>query len=611
MSSRPSPSLLSSNGLLELRENCAESGIMSRQTAVLNDEVKVRSQEKPASRANVSSGRESVESFVFVFLFFLVLGVEAEGFVIPTGSMAPTLMGRHKEVTCPQCGLVYTVNADREVGDGSPNRPPPRLVEAGTCVNCRFQTRIVDNPNFQGDRIYVMKTPLEVPFVPQLGSARLERWDVAVFKLPEEPEVRYIKRLVGKPNEIVRIHRGDIWVGPPGGNGPFQRALRPMRHQDAMQILVHDDAHRAKALADDPRWSRWGGAWEQSTAGVFQTKRESPGWTELHYQHVVPDPVQWAAIADGRPLPHAPRATLITDFYSYNTDLTTDAQQHPLAASKAWRQPHWVGDLTLRCRVEVKAPRGKLRFELVKAGTPNRCEIDLATGAATLAHGETVLGAAAATRITRAGTYTIAFANVDDRLTLEVDGRYPFGEGVSFEAAAGDPSGPTAADLVPAGIASRGADVSVSGLKLTRDIYYTLEPARIDLEAVELSDPLPVDPVALFDWLADPKRFVAFEKLGWHDYAIAPRRYMMFGDNSPWSRDGRAWQRIDQINESDPDVGWDDSGRRSWEVPESLLIGKAFCVYWPHLEPFWPAIRVGKDLRLPARPYFEKMRWIR
>src|SRR5690349_20681170 len=62
-----------------------------------------------------SNRRESVESFVVVFVAFLVLSLEAEGFVIPTGSMAPTLMGRHKEIICPECGYLYTVNADCEV----------------------------------------------------------------------------------------------------------------------------------------------------------------------------------------------------------------------------------------------------------------------------------------------------------------------------------------------------------------------------------------------------------------------------------------------------------------------------------------------------------------
>jgi hypothetical protein len=41
----------------------------------------------------------------------LIRGFEAEAFVIPTGSMAPTLMGRHKEITCAQCGYVYPICA--------------------------------------------------------------------------------------------------------------------------------------------------------------------------------------------------------------------------------------------------------------------------------------------------------------------------------------------------------------------------------------------------------------------------------------------------------------------------------------------------------------------
>ena len=85
----------------------------------------------------------------------------------------------------------------------------------------------------------------------------------------------------------------------------------------------------------------------------------------------------------------------------------------------------------------------------------------------------------------------------------------------------------------------------------------------------------------------------------------------MLGDNSPWSRDARAWGRADQLVAETPGLGWDESGRESWEVPEALLVGKAFCVYWPHAKPVWPALRFGPDLRLPLRPYIEQMRWIR
>ncbi len=60
--------------------------------------------------------RDTVEAIVVAFILTLVVrGFEAQAFVIPTGSMAPTLMGRHKEIACPQCGFVYAVNASEEV----------------------------------------------------------------------------------------------------------------------------------------------------------------------------------------------------------------------------------------------------------------------------------------------------------------------------------------------------------------------------------------------------------------------------------------------------------------------------------------------------------------
>jgi signal peptidase I len=78
---------------------------------------------------------------------------------------------------------------------------------------------------------------------------------------------------------------------------------------------------------------------------------------------------------------------------------------------------------------------------------------------------------------------------------------------------------------------------------------------------------------------------------------------MMMGDNSPRSWDGRRWTQQDRE--------WDSSERNGWEVPEALLIGKAFFVYWPHGKPIWPDIALNKNLRVPFRPNVERMQWIR
>jgi signal peptidase I len=563
-------------------------------------------------QAKSRSGRESIESFVVVFASFLIWSLEAEGFVIPTGSMAPTLMGRHKEIVCPQCGYSYTVNADREVESSGRAASTSRRVESGTCENCRFQSAVADAPSFSGDRIYVMKDGLSLPFLGNASRAKLRRWDVAVFKLPEEPEVRYIKRLVGMPNEVVKIDGGDLWVQPLDRSRDFDRLRRTLHHQQAMQMMVYDDAHRARALDTDLRWRRWApapaGGWSQPSPGLYALDSSTPDWTELQYEHIVPSPAQWAAIQIGEPLPVAPRSSLITDYYSYNTDLSADDQSHPRLAARPWFQPHWVGDLTLSVRLQTHEPAGQVRLELIKAGVSNRCEIDLGSGEARLFHGSLALGGAVKTAITRAGAYELVFANVDGRLTLWVDGRLPFEEGRTYDSRL-DPPAPAAADLRPARIAARRTAAQINRLVLKRDIYYTLEPSESDYSNLDGS--ARVDASALLELLSDPTRFSALVRYPAREYPIGPGHFLMLGDNSPWSRDGRAWASSDQINPDFPDHGWDNSGRQSWEVPEALLIGKAFCVYWPHPKPVWPQLRIGADTRLPILPYIERMRWIR
>ncbi len=193
---------------------------------------KSRGKDKPKPKPKEKEGhRETVEAIVVAFILaLLVRGFEAEAFVIPTGSMAPTLMGRHKEITCPQCGYTYAVNASveddgsRSLGigrfriNGNPNVRPTQVV-AGTCVNCRFQAAVADAPTFNGDRILVMKFLYDMPFLPGTRGGP-QRWDVVVFRYPEEPEVSYIKRLIGLPGEEIRIGSGDIYVKRPGAGVP-------------------------------------------------------------------------------------------------------------------------------------------------------------------------------------------------------------------------------------------------------------------------------------------------------------------------------------------------------------------------------------------------------
>ena len=78
--------------------------------------------------------RELIETVVFVVVLVLMLKTFlAEAFVIPTGSMADTLLGYHHKVTCEQCGKMNLVNASNEA---DPQGHEPQLVKKWRCENC-------------------------------------------------------------------------------------------------------------------------------------------------------------------------------------------------------------------------------------------------------------------------------------------------------------------------------------------------------------------------------------------------------------------------------------------------------------------------------------------
>jgi signal peptidase I len=276
-------------------------------------------------------------------------------------------------------------------------------------------------------------------------------------------------------------------------------------------------------------------------------------------------------------------------------------------------QPHWVGDLTLSARVSTASTRGALRLELIEGETSNRCDIDVATGEAVATRDEAVLGRGK-TLFRGPGVHDLVFANVDNRLTLLVDGRPAFGDGLTYD---DDPQThplPTVEDLTPARLAAKDAKIVVSDLVLKRDIYYTLYPGQPDYRG-SYNFQMPGNPAALFDMLANPERVAGFGQLGFADYPIGKDRFMMMGDNSPRSHDSRRWSDIDQFVAGDatngfPDRGWDTIGRNTYEVPRPMITGKAFCIYWPHGKPFWPNLRITQDFRIPFRPYFERMKLI-
>ena len=581
----------------------------------------------PASKkppAKQESMRETIETIAVAFLLaFLFRAFEAEAFVIPTGSMAPTLYGRHKESNCSQCGHLITIGASEEL-DRDGVYLTGRL-ESSLCPNCRAPNAIKNAPVFRGDRILVNKFPYE------LKDPR--RWDVVVFKYPEEPKTNYIKRLVGLPNETLIIRQGDLYRSEPGGGEIKILRKADPKKQHELQILVHDNDFPEKPLIERGWPTRWapvarndegrldqeaaatGGVessvgiagWRETVVGWqsqsekhsfklsdADSKSKQPHW--LRYRHFVPTPDVWRAVlkneegdrldnfgGNGAAALKTPRPQLITDFCGYNA--FSSAQDFDLDSYL------WVGDLTIGCNVKIDklAESSELLLELNEGVHRYRVRVNPNTGEAQLSRivwlnrseEEEETFAKATTSLQGVGNHRVEFANVDQRLCLWVDGRLiDFGSKAEYTLSEIENLGPQDEDLTPVGIAAKGMNVEVSHLQIHRDIYYqsTHEQQTQDFAALS-SHYEEWSPCSSHQHL---RHLLSRPAAWWESYQacshearfdIGPDEFMMLGDNSPKSKDSRLWEN-------------DRRAQHRHAVPRSALVGRAFYIYWPHGQPF-------------------------
>ena len=82
--------------------------------------------------------RETIDSVVVAFILaFVFRAFVVEAFVIPTGSMAATLYGRHGTITCEQCGWEFAYGlADQARQSGNPIQRSVRPESRAICQNC-------------------------------------------------------------------------------------------------------------------------------------------------------------------------------------------------------------------------------------------------------------------------------------------------------------------------------------------------------------------------------------------------------------------------------------------------------------------------------------------
>ena len=572
-----------------------------------------RPQLPPNIRPSESSGREVVETVVFVVVLVLLLkSFAAEAFVIPTGSMAETLYGYQKMVTCPTCGQEFPVNCSQEV---DPQDSRERVaINFCTCPNCRQNLVLVD-PKRDGREpprsgTFFLADGTEYREIPDPGSRsgdrvlvgkffdftralHPQRLSVVVFKFPEGPQknqvaMNYIKRLIGLPGETIAICGGNLYLlrpergltyddsnVPPAertpkerwrpanmhtndaramkafSEGKFEIIRKPPETLLAMMRLVYDNDHQASDLQDrkHQRWLPEGDAWEDlGDARAFRHGARTGGSDQvdwIHYRHL---------------LRGLPDKSLITDFMGYNSGgalVWEDVRKtwgEVRAAEKTGS--NWVGDLVLECEVQVEQAEGELVLQLVRGGDTFRATWDLssANGLCTLTRTtgrrdgkqETVkLGDARPTRLGK-GKHRLRFANVDDRLTVWVDGELPFGDGETYPVEHPEQVVPTAADLRPASIGVKGGSLSVRHIKLFRDTHYTVSPSKPDTGQN-------------FGRLTNPEEWKGLTDMPVLTLYVQPGHYLCLGDNSPASADSRSWGL----------------------VPERLMLGKALLVYFP------------------------------
>ncbi|MBN1589555.1 MAG: hypothetical protein JW888_08580 [Pirellulales bacterium] len=532
--------------------------------------------------------RESVEAVAIAFvLAFLFRAFEAEAFVIPTGSMATTLMGRHKDVTCPKCGYPYQVGASNGVDSETGEITPGSDVIGCVCPMCHHEMDARQDRAFSGDRILVNK------FVYHFEDPK--RWDVTVFKYPEGAKTNFIKRLVGLPNETLRIHHGDLSVRK-NGESTFSLVRKPPDKLRATLQTVHDNDY---VLPEEMSSQGWPTRWQIDdvlqgwTAAddhrSFSNDGSSDSEAWLRYRHFVPNARVWEAVDQGvLPLGYRPDPQLISDFCAYNNGVDRSGnRQRGLGL-------HWVGDLAVSCTVDVRGSQGQMVLELVEGGQQMQCRIDVATGRAELAISGTTFRRSGATPISRPGAYRLLFANVDDQLQLWVDDTLVAFDGPTTYEPLGNTT-PQPADLAPVGIATLGADLQVRHLKVLRDIYYIAvrghEPRllfdyRFPYEV--FGNSITEETVGLF--FSSPNRWPrAFsnESMPPVEFALGKDQFLMLGDNSPQSKDSRVWATVDR----------------------RLLIGKALFIYWPHS---WDQVSIGgARIPFPFFPNFRRMEFVR
>ncbi len=544
--------------------------------------------------------RDTIESIVIALvLAFVFRAFVVEAFVIPTGSMAPTLYGAHGTILCEDCGTEFAYG----LKDPDDKRGFS-MVDANavaTCPNCGHvytQLRLRDDLGLpeKGDRILVFKWPFDI------GGSGLDpaRWDVVVFKDPEDGVTNFIKRCVGVPNEVLMILDGDVYAAPVSELSPETVA--------EFERQVHEKHLRVAGEAQGPLPQISNRAFRELDEKLRITRKTADAQDSLwhivfdaDYPPQTPSSAQprWVAIlgtnsgwdTSSRIFRFRPRG---------DSDDTITLAGKAIRASNAYNiregMAPFVADQRVRFVLTPNDSRGTIRIRLNKRNRFFWATLDM-NGSVTLTEskdekfgGEEAMTSAQLRPFKPGQSIEVRFENVDYRLALSVGGE----EVLASSSESSSPAfyGPEVGKLrlergsssasAPR-IQAEGGSFDIMHLAIDRDQYYFHDVRMSPLQR------LPWAPRS--GWASPTSPILLRED-----------EFFMLGDNTAASKDSRLW---DEVGPHLRDRG---EAFQLGTVPRDQLIGKAFFVYWPagHRISWLPLLD-----RIGVIPDVGRMRWIR